>query len=117
MTSYIALQIIGTLILLIWVFALIEQFIRKGFDTGVFFIMAVSIFLLLIIAFPDQLRNFLEQIGFLRPLDAFLVIASITSLLLVANIYLKHKELDRNITKIVQSMSLKDLDEFIKNKK
>ncbi len=117
MTSYIALQIIGTLILLIWVFVLVEQLIRKGFDLGVFFIMAVSIFLLLIIAFPDQLRNFLEQVGFLRPLDAFLVITSITSLLLMANIYLKQNELNRNITKIVQHISLKDLDGFIKNKK
>lgn len=117
MTSYVILQIIGTLILLICALVLIEQLIKKGFDLGIFILFVVSDFLLLIIIFPNQLRSFIEQIGFFRPLDAFLVVTSITSLLLVANIYLRQKELNNNITKIVQHISLKDLDGIIKTKK
>ncbi len=116
MTSYFILQVIGALVLLIWALAMVEQLIKKGFDLGVFVLFMASLFLLLIVIIPDSFRNLFEKIGFLRPLDAFLVITSIISLLLVANMYLKQKELDRNMTKIVQNISLKDLDEY-KNKK
>ena len=117
MTSYIIIQIIGTLLILLWALALFEQLIKKGFDLGIFIILIISSLMLLIILIPDQLRDFFEQIGFARPLDAFLVITSITSLLIVGKVYLKQNELNRNITKIIQNISIKDLDDFLKNMK
>lgn len=117
MTSYLILQIIGVLVLLTCALVLIEQLKKKGFDLGVFALFIISMFLLLIVIIPDNFRNLFEQLGFFRPLDAFLVITSIISLLLVSNMYLNKKQLDRNMTKIVQNISLKDLDESIKNKK
>ena len=117
MTSYIIIQIIGTLLIFIWALALFEQLVKKGFDFGTFIFLIVSMLLLFIILLPDQLRDVLGQIGFVRPLDAFLVITSITSLLIVGKVYLKQNELDKNITKIVQNIAIEDIERVLNNKK
>lgn len=111
MTDYIILQIIGILVFSIWIICLIEQLIKKGFNLEISILLIISIFLLAIIAIPNRISGLLNQIGFIRPLDAFLIIVSVTSLLLAGKIYVKQIESNRNITKIVQILAIKELDD------
>lgn len=114
MIGYIMLQIVGVFIFLVWTIILIEQLFKKCFDTEIFILLIITIFLLSIVVIPNHLNGLLEYIGFSRPLDAFLVIASIGSLLLAGKIYLKYVELNKNTTKIVQNLAIKEFDDEIK---
>ena len=103
----IILQIIGFIAILIILFLIIRNVRREGVELTNALLGVLLFILLILIVLPEQLETLLQRIGFFRPLDAFLVLVAAGSLVLSVRVYLKEKEMDRNITKIVQSLAIK----------
>ena len=104
--SIILLQSAGILILasmLLWIHKK-----KELKNSEAILIKLVIISLMIIIAIPEKISELLFSAGFIRPLDAFLSITSITALFIGVKIYLKQVEVNRNITKIVQHVGIKE---------
>jgi len=106
----IIIQIIGFLILLAVLVILVDSIKRRGFDAFIVFLALVICILSVIVIFPGYVADFLGAMGFYRPLDAFLTFVSITALIVCTKVYLKQKELDKNITELVRHVALEEVD-------
>ena len=105
--TIIFVQILG-LIVIIAILSLIIRLMRKeGIDVTNLLLLLIFIVLAVIVIVPDELSYFLRIVGFIRPLDAFLVIALVGSLLLSLKVYIKEREMGKDITKIVQTLAIK----------
>jgi|GEM_PF-1399546 hypothetical protein len=99
------IQILGLFVLIGILFYLIKS-AKKRVDAAILLTIMIFVLLLIIAIIPQKLESFLEQIGFWRPFDAFLTLLSTTSLILALKIYLKQKEAEKAITKIIQHLAL-----------
>lgn len=102
-------QLLGALVLLSIAALLVLYVRKKGVDPLVFALVAVLVVLAAIAAFPRQAFQFLPW--FFRPFDAFLTILAVTTFLLAVKTYLKQRDHERALTRIVRESALRDVQE------
>ena len=92
-------QIIGTIVLVVALVRVLVGLRRDRSDTGTLLLVLALCALLYITLLPGHFTRALTLLAFIRPLDAFLTVTSVTSLLLCLLMYLRINELYRTITK------------------
>jgi len=107
----ILVQIIGTIVLVLALVRVLAGLRRDRSDTGALVLALALCVLLYITLLPEHFARALALLAFNRPLDAFLTVASVTSLLLCLRVYLRLNEMDRNLTTVVRHLSLREDEE------
>ena len=100
------LQVLGAIIFLVSLGIILYYTRIYGVDKFIVFFTAVFITLFALVAFPSIIRDKIAY-GFIRPLDAFLTFTSTAALLTSLALYLRLKKTEKDITKIVQEISIK----------
>ena len=100
------IQLLGAITLLL-ALGIILYYIRiYGVDKIILFLSVVFLTLFALVAFPSLFRDKIA-FGFIRPLDAYLTFTSMAALLMSLALYLRLKKTEKDITKIVQEISLR----------
>ncbi len=101
------LQIFGILIFLFALSLVIHYSRIYGIDRLVLFLIPVLVILLVLVSFPYAFRQQLN-LGFIRPLDAFLTVSSVSALLMCMGIYFRLRKSEKDLTRLVQELAARD---------
>ena len=99
------IQILGALTIILALGIVIYYTRIYGVDKIILFLSIVFLTLFVLVAFPSLFRDKIA-FGFIRPLDAFLTFTSMAALLMSLALYLRLKKTEKDITRIVQEISL-----------
>ena len=100
-------QLFGILLLFTSLGIIIHYIRVYGIDRIILFLTLVFSSLILLVAFPYIFRDQI-QLGFIRPLDAFLTITSVAALLTSMALYLRLRKTEQDLTKIVRDFALQE---------
>jgi hypothetical protein len=102
------LQVIAVVFLLALLAIILNYLRRNEFDLFLFLMTVTIVALIFLVLFPLKILDILHAIGFLRPVDAFFTLVSVSALLFCVKNYLGQKRIQRGLTKVVQAMALSD---------
>jgi|GEM_PF-2098627 len=91
--------------------ALIHFKKRELTNTDMFVWFLVWIFAILLVVFPDFLRSFSQTFMFARLFDLVVVFGFVFVVVIVSKAYLRTRQLERKLEKIIRNDALDKLDE------
>jgi len=100
-------QIIGVLVLFTALGTILYYTRIYGVDRLILVFTLIFLTLLILVSFPYLFRQQI-QMGFIRPLDAFLTLTAIAALLMSLALYLRLRKTEQDLTRVIRSIALNE---------